>query len=300
MPKTLNSSFATYTTMMRITKRGRPYAKDLYDMFSAVLLQIQLTDHRSLFRTYPNTFNTEEAIKVMSSLQFIHMHRQPDPSDPSLQIATRTTTTFSMDSTTAKSMLQHFLLAHLIQNATDPTNWSMREKGLWSPTPKGRSVLQDFADYTQVEIGHSLLSSSPKLINLERLTDHDDKITFSRDNMTLAFKTMLSGLSLDPLVLDDVGGIERKHLNQYQHTFLALHCVEWLTDRLTVTCTEEAEMVAAEFVLFGWIALVLDKSDKSLSTKDEGVMFKTNRLPKMRQFRPQVISRFVQRQAVNP
>ncbi|KAG1239333.1 hypothetical protein G6F68_018662 [Rhizopus microsporus] len=97
MPKTLSSSFATYTTMMRITKKGRPYTKDLYDMFSAVLLQTNLTDHRSLFRTYPYTFTTEEAVKVMSSLKFIHVLRQPDPSNPSHQIATRTTTTFKCD-----------------------------------------------------------------------------------------------------------------------------------------------------------------------------------------------------------
>ncbi|KAI9270853.1 hypothetical protein BY458DRAFT_533581 [Sporodiniella umbellata] len=249
-------------------------------MFSAVLLQIQLSDHRSLFRNYPNTFSTDEAIKVMSSLQFVHLRRQPDPSNPKVQIATRTTTTFSMDMTTAKNMIHYFLMARLIQNATDPNQWTtMREKGFWSPTPKGRYVIQEFAAYTQVEINAILrsLPSSPKIINIERIVDYDDKITFARDNMTLVFKSMLNSLSLDPIVWDEVGGIERKNLYQYQHTFLAQHAVEWLMDRVTVTCTDEAEMIAAEFVLFGWIALVLDRSDKSLNTKDEGITFKTGR-----------------------
>ncbi|KAG0745531.1 hypothetical protein G6F62_003265 [Rhizopus arrhizus] len=291
MPKTLSSSFATYTTMMRITKKGRPYTKDLYDMFSAVLLQTNLTDHRSLFRTYPYTFTTEEAVKVMSSLKFIHVLRQPDPSNPSHQIATRTTTTFSMDATTAKNMLQFFLFARLIQNATDSTNWTVKDKGFWCPTLKGKHVLEEFADYTQVEMTDNLIaalnapymspsvsgSTGGRIITLDRLTDHDDQITFSRANMTVAFKAMLSSLSMDALILDDVGGIERKNLAQYQHTFLAVHCVEWLADRLTVMSREEAETIAAEFVLFGWIALVLDKSDKSITTKDEGVSFKTTR-----------------------
>ncbi|CEG77704.1 hypothetical protein RMATCC62417_12409 [Rhizopus microsporus] len=291
MPKTLNSSFATYTTMMRITKKGRPFTKDLYDMFSAVLLQIELTDHRTFFRTYPYTFTTDEAIKVMSSLQFIHVHRQPDPSDPSRQISTRTTTTFTMDTTTAKNMIQYFLSARLIMNATDPNNWTVKDKGLWCPTLKGKYILEEFADYTQVEMKNSLIaalnapymvpsvsgSTGGRIIKLDRLTDHDDQITFSRANMTIAFKAMLASLPLDALVLDDVGGIDRKNLSRYQHTFLGTQCVEWLADRLTVSSKEEAEMVASEFVLFGWIGLVVDKSDKSLCVNEDGISFKTSR-----------------------
>ncbi|CAO3665101.1 unnamed protein product [Rhizopus microsporus] len=260
-------------------------------MFSAVLLQIELTDHRTFFRTYPYTFTTDEAIKVMSSLQFIHVHRQPDPSDPSRQISTRTTTTFSMDTTTAKSMIQYFLSARLIMNATDPNNWTVKDKGLWCPTLKGKYTLEEFADYTQVEMKNSLIaalnapymvpsvsgSTGGRIIKLDRLTDHDDQITFSRANMTIAFKAMLASLPLDALVLDDVGGIDRKNLSRYQYTFLGTQCVEWLADRLTVSSKEEAEMVASEFVLFGWIGLVVDKSDKSFCVNEDGISFKTSR-----------------------
>ncbi|KAF1804702.1 regulator of G protein signaling domain-containing protein [Mucor lusitanicus] len=290
MPKTDNS-FATYTSMMRVTKNGRPFAKDLYDMFAAVLLQINLKDHRVMFRTYPYTFTTDEAAKVMESLVFIHVHRNPDPANPSRQIATRTTTTFSMDFSTAKHMLQQFLSARLIVSATDPTNWNIRDKGLWCPTLKGKYVMEEFTDSTQVEMTDTLIaalnapymspgasgSTGSRIITLDRMVDNDDQITFSRPNMTAAFKAMMSSIPRDALLIDDVGGVEKKSFGIFQYSFVGSHCVEWLCNRLTVTSVEEAESVAAEFLLFGWIAQILDKADKTYGTKEDEITFRTAR-----------------------
>ncbi|KAI8332996.1 regulator of G protein signaling domain-containing protein [Blakeslea trispora] len=257
-------------------------------MFAAVLLQINLTDHRIMFRYYPYTFTTDEAAKVMSNLTFIHVHRDPDPSDPSRQIAIRTTTTFSMDYTTAKHMLQQFLAARLIMSATDPANWSVKDKGLWSPTVKGKYVLEEFTDTTKVSMSTTLIAalnapymapgSNGRLITLERLSDNDDQITFSRPNMTMAFKAMMSSLPRDALFMEEIVGIEKRNLSKtYEHTIAGMHCVEWLCDRLTVNSREEAEMVAAQFVMFGWLALVLDRSDRVLNGKDDAMSFKTGR-----------------------
>lgn len=243
-------------------------------MFAAVLLQVNLTHHRIMFRTYPYTFTTDEAAKVMSSLVFIHVHRNPDPTNPSRLIATRTTTTFSMDYGTAKNLIQQFLSARLIVSATDPTNWTVKDKGLWSPTLKGKFVLEEFTIETQVEMSATLMealnilfdsskiNSASRLITLDRLIENDDQITFSRPNMTATFRAMMANLPHDPLMVDEFGGIEKCKLVKYQYTFLGPLCIEWLCNRLTVTCCEEAESVASEFVLFGWIAQVLDKADK--------------------------------------
>lgn len=265
--------------------------KDLYDIFAAVLFQVTLTDHRVMFKNYPYTFTTDEAVKVMSELVFIHLHRHPDPADPSRQVATRTTTTFSMDSTTAKNLIQHFLSAKLIMNATDPNNKNVRDRGLYCPTLKGKYVLEEFTDYTQVEMSASLIaalnapymslgssgSTGSRIISLDRLADYDDQITFSRPNMTAAFKAMMSSLPLDVLLMDEIGGLEKMNSNMFQRTFVGLHCIDWLTDRLTVMCKEEAEMVASEFVLFGWIAQIQDKSEKGSHRKDDTMSFKTSR-----------------------
>ncbi|EPB91078.1 hypothetical protein HMPREF1544_02147 [Mucor circinelloides 1006PhL] len=277
--------------MMRVTKNGRPFAKDLYDMFAAVLLQINLKDHRVMFRTYPYTFTTDEAAKVMESLVFIHVHRNPDPANPARQIATRTTTTFSMDFSTAKHMLQQFLSARLIVSATDPTNWNMRDKGLWCPTLKGKYVMEEFTDSTQVEMTDTLIaalnapymtlgasgSTGSRIITLDRMADNDDQITFSRPNMTAAFKAMMSSIPRDALLIDDVGGVEKKSFGIFQYSFVGSHCVEWLCNRLTVTSVEEAESVAAEFLLFGWIAQILDKADKTYGIKEDEITFRTAR-----------------------
>ncbi|KAI8987790.1 hypothetical protein BDF20DRAFT_904718 [Mycotypha africana] len=260
-------------------------------MFAAVLLQINLKDHRVMFRTYPFTFTTDEAAKVMSCLTFIYIHRKPDPIDPTRQIATRTTTTFSMDVTTAKNILQLFLSARLICSATDPTNWSIRDKGLWCPTMKGKYVMEEFADTTQVEMSATLIaalnapymalntscgsSTGSRIITLDRLIENDDQITFSRPNMTAVFKAMMSSLPRDTLLVDDVPGIDKKSLDKYEYTFVGTYCIEWLCERLTINSEQEAESVAAQFVLFGWIAQIQDRSNKSHSDLDESVIFKT-------------------------
>lgn len=245
-----------------------------------------------MFRSYPYTFTTDEAATVMSSLVFIHIHRHPDPLDPSRHIATRTTTTFSMDYATAKNLIQHFLSARLITSATDPQNLNVRDRGVWCPTLKGKYVLEEFTDYTQVEMTENLIaalngpymqlptssgSTGSRLIHLDRLTDNDDQITFSRPNMTAAFKALMSSLPQDALLVDEISGIDKRDTTTFQHTFVGMHCIDWLWDRLTVTSREESKMVAEEFILFGWIALVLDKSDKELSTNDDVMSFKTSR-----------------------
>ncbi|KAI8881094.1 regulator of G protein signaling superfamily [Backusella circina FSU 941] len=256
-------------------------------MFSAVMLQIELIDHRVLFRSYPYTFTTDEVAKVLTCLKFIYIARSPDPEDPSRQIATRTTTTFSMEFSSAKNLLQEFLSARLVKNATDPDNWQVKDKGIWSPTLKGKHVIEGFAKDTQMKISERLktaldspsISDGPsgRLIVLDRLTENDDQLTFSRPNMTAAFSAMLANLPTDELMVDDVGGLEKRNLAQYEHTYMGYHCIEWLCAKLTVSNREEAEMVASEFVVFGWLAQVVDKSDKNSSRKDEDTTFKSSR-----------------------
>lgn len=251
------------------------------------MLQIELTDHRVLFRTYPYTFTTDEAAKVLNCLKFIYIARSPDPEDPTRQIATRTTTTFSMGFSSAKNLLQEFLWARLIKNTTDPDNWYVKDRGVWSPTLKGKHVIEGFARDTQMKISERLktaldspsISDGPsgRLIVLDRLTENDDQLTFSRPNMTTAFSAMLSNLPTDELMIDDVGGLEKRHLAQYEYTYLGYHCLEWLCAKLTISNKEEAELVASEFVVFGWLAQVIDKSDKTLSRKDDDTIFRSSR-----------------------
>ncbi|GAN02626.1 hypothetical protein MAM1_0025d02071 [Mucor ambiguus] len=272
-----SAALSTYTTMMRVNSKGRPYAKDLFDIYSALLIQQPLTDHRSLFRTYPSTFTTDEAAESLSNLEFTHLVSTPNPLDASNPILTRTTTTFSMSRAMAKTLGQHFINARLTENATDPQNRAMKDRGIWSPTPKGKCMIQDFSRRARVSIKHmqshlARIQNFP-IVQFERLLD-DDQISFSRQNMIEAFKTMMEWLPTDAILFDDVAGVSNDNVTQYKDAFYGYQCFEWISEYTSVVSSEESEMIAAEFVQYGWIMQIMDKSDKLSVRKDESTLFK--------------------------
>lgn len=84
-------------------------------------------------------------------------------------------------------------------------------------------------------------------------------------------------LPMEPLLADDAGGIEKKNLETYRYTFFGYQCFEWISEYTTVVTREEAELVASELVLYGWISQILDKSDRANSTRDDSIVFKMGR-----------------------
>lgn len=143
----------------------------------------------------------------------------PNPLDPSQPLLTRTTTTFSMSRDMAKILGQHFLNARLSENATDPQNRTMKDRGIWAPTPKGKFMINNFSQRARVPIQHMQATLSKihnfQIVLFERLLD-DDQISFSRPNMTQAFKVMMEWLPTDNLMIDEIGGkniyIFKKHI----------------------------------------------------------------------------------------
>ncbi|KAI7902727.1 uncharacterized protein BX663DRAFT_552132 [Cokeromyces recurvatus] len=275
-----SASTSTYTTMMRSTSKDRPYTKDLFDLWAALLIQLQLTDHRSLFRTYPSTFTTDEAVEILSHLEFTQLVSTSNPLDPSNPILSRTTTTFNMSRTMAKTLGQHFINARLVENATDPQNRTMKDRGIWIPTPKGKYMIQDFGHRARVSIKHMQSSLarvySFPIVRLERLLD-DDQLSLSRSNLMEIFKIMMEWLPTDTIMIDDVGGIDTNTIKEYKDTFYGYQCFEWISEYTSVVTKEEAEMVAAEFIQYGWILQIYDKSDRDLSKKDKTILFKAGR-----------------------
>lgn len=84
-------------------------------------------------------------------------------------------------------------------------------------------------------------------------------------------------LPTEKLLADDVGGLKESSLKEYQYTFYGYQCFEWISEYTTVVTREEAEMIAAEFVLYGWINQILDKSDRANQSKDDSLTFKMTR-----------------------
>lgn len=169
-------------------------------MFAALIVQIPLDNHRYLFRNYPNTYTSEDAIQALGSLKFSYTARTPDPNDPSKLLRTTTTTTFNMEKDMAKALCQQFQVCRLTENATDPQSRNFREKGLWQLTPKGLCVLQDFCVRTEADMSRLRKQfgtvDAIQLVRLERHPD-DDQIMFGRQNLSIVFRIMVTHLPLE-------------------------------------------------------------------------------------------------------
>ncbi|CAO3586436.1 unnamed protein product [Absidia cylindrospora] len=272
---------STYTTTMKLTGDGRrPFAKDVFDLFSALVLQLELGDHQSFFRTYPSTFTTDEAATCLKSLKFSHVVRTPEPNSNAYRL-TRTTTTFYMERTIAKALLQQFLNTRLILIATDTTARNVKDKCIWTLTSKGKRMIMDFGERAFVSVDHM----APHLANintisvfvLERINE-TDQLAFERENITNCFKTVMTKIPLENILADDIGGLHHHHyLDEYTHTFYGRQLFEWIIQYTTVVNREEADMVAGELVLYGWIAHIIDKSDLGNNSFDDSVLFRTSR-----------------------
>ncbi|TFY82523.1 hypothetical protein EWM64_g1493 [Hericium alpestre] len=278
------SPAASSSHMMKTTKRGRPFLKDTLDLFATLIVSLQLTTHKQFFRTFPNSFTTDEAALNLASLKFSQSNRGPDPREPSRVITTTTTTTFSMTRDMAKAMSQHFMDARLIENAADPSSNLFKERGVYVLTPKGLHVLERFISRNGINgdhLGH-VFTSQPicmKLLHLERRSV-DDEIIVSQSVITALFRRFVgrqanyTAPSVPPqdttnAYQDRSKGIQLtdtpdkqasgKSGTTIKYCFAALAALEWLCDFTSVVGREEGAEMAAQFVRFGLITLVSDK-----------------------------------------
>lgn len=281
------SAQASSSHMMKTTKRGRPFLKDTLDLFATLIVSLNLTTHKQYFRTFPNSFSTDEAAANLASLKFSQSNRGPDPRDKSRIVTTTTTTTFSMTRDMAKAMCQHFMDARLIENAADLGSNLFKDRGTYVLTPKGLHVLERFISKNGMNSDHlqPVFASQPiciKLLHLERRSA-DDEIIVTQSVITALFRRFVgrqpnypTQLSTNPpdafqeyherskgVPLMDVQErgqpLMGKATITHKHCFAAVSALEWLCDFTSVVGREEAAEMAAQFVRFGLITLVSDK-----------------------------------------
>ncbi|KAI6033939.1 regulator of G protein signaling domain-containing protein [Pisolithus microcarpus] len=279
------SSQSCSSHMMKTTKRGRPYLKDTLDLFATLIVSLQLTTHKQYFRTFNNSFTTDEAAHNLASLKFSQSNRGPDPRDKSRIVTTTTTTTFSMTRDMAKAMCQHFMDARLIENAADQGSNLFKDRGTYVLTPKGLHVLERFISKNGINSDHlqQVFASQPiciKLLHLERRAA-DDEIIVTQSVITALFRRFVGrqanyspshsapldafqeyqerskGIQLSNV--QDRSNIPGKPMVTHKYCFLAVSALEWLCDFTSVVGREEAAEMAAQFVRFGLITLVSDK-----------------------------------------
>ncbi|KAI9495581.1 regulator of G protein signaling domain-containing protein [Zychaea mexicana] len=201
-----------YTSMMKFTMDGRPYVKDIHDLFGALMVQIRFETHRYLFRNYQNAFSSEDAIQVLGNLKFSQTVRVPDPNNPSRLLRTTTTTTFNMARDMARALCQQFAWARLMENAVDQQVRSFKERGLWRLTHKGVAALQDFCVRTEADmplgaIPPTVNTDAFDLIEIGRSKDYDQML-LTRQTVSSVFRIMVRSLPLE--------GVDH-HQQQHHH-----------------------------------------------------------------------------------
>jgi predicted transcriptional regulator len=243
----------------------------------------------------------DEASANLASLKFSQSNRAADPKDPTRIITTTTTTTFSMSREMAKGICQHFMDAHLIENAADLTSDTFKDRGVYMITPKGLHILERFITKNGISAEHLLkvFATQPicmKLLHLERRSQ-DDEILITKGVIEVLFKrfagrepnvTKLNedeilqqystrphskGPALPPgqeldrtlgIVVRKATTVERtaSDTSNDEYIFSATAAADWLCDFTTITGRDEAAEIAAHFVRYGLITLVSDRKSK--------------------------------------
>ncbi|KAK6460379.1 hypothetical protein DFJ63DRAFT_250085 [Scheffersomyces coipomensis] len=120
------------------TQSGKIYEKDIKDIYSMMLICLDLTDHSKsrfhiLHKYYPFCFSCETALQVMQKL------------DVSIELSTTTTTiSYSIKPELGLVLLKKFYAAKLLHSPADRTRNEPKHNVQLQPTPKGVCILQDF------------------------------------------------------------------------------------------------------------------------------------------------------------
>ncbi|CED82270.1 Winged helix-turn-helix DNA-binding domain [Phaffia rhodozyma] len=154
----------------------------IHDLFSTLLISLNLKSNRQFFKIYPDSFTSDDALTNVASLRFSQSIRladsNPGKHGPRIKTTT-TTTTFSMTKDAAKGVLQQMVDARLMENAADLSSTRFRERAVWVLSPKGLDVLERFIARQGIHTPYftKLCSTYPAgpqpIIYLERHPDDD-------------------------------------------------------------------------------------------------------------------------------
>ncbi|KIR67167.1 hypothetical protein I314_02380 [Cryptococcus bacillisporus CA1873] len=298
----MSSSISSH--LMKTTRRGRPFVKDAHDLFCTLVVSLNFDNHRNFFKTYPNSFTTDDACSNLAALKFSQSTRAADSKDPTRIVTTTTTTTFSMSREMAKGICQYFMDCHLVENATDIMAGSFKDRAIYMLTPKGLHILERFVSKNGIAADHLLkiFATQPitmKLLHLERRSG-DDEIIITRSVIEVLFRRFIGRVpNLTKLNDDEIlahyysrfytrapplpagetlhrsegiivrkPGTGEKTASSDDYVFSARAAVDWMLDFTSATSIDEAAEILGQFVRYGLIAFVSDKG----KIKEENVI----------------------------
>ncbi|KJA23773.1 hypothetical protein HYPSUDRAFT_39616 [Hypholoma sublateritium FD-334 SS-4] len=268
------------------TRLGTLFQKDTCDLFCSLMLSIKLAKHKRMaFKTYHNSFLGHDAMRRFESLMVI---RSPDARDPANLIPMSMRETNSPEDS-ALWLMQLFVDSSLIQDATTKEETLFFEKsGIYTPTPKGVRILEEFIRECDLEAEAAHLVAvlgaqpmpRPKLIRISR-NPADDELILTHPVVWHLFRHLAgrtqnytykgwqddtgvllsprsetarmlkTALKKDPRPLSGkISAADRTHCVQ------AARIIHWLCGHTTISSPREAAEVAAQLVRFGLIVYV--------------------------------------------
>ncbi|KAM0230590.1 hypothetical protein ACHAPO_009108 [Fusarium lateritium] len=244
----------------------RPQSKDLQDLFSALLASLlPLVPHRVRFVKIEHTFLAEDAIHNLGNLKLTQSNRMPDPNNPLGTVVSTSTTTFSMNQTTARNLCQQFVDARYIEAGDGKPDQLFKLGGVWRPTSKGITIFDWFCQSNglyQEQMGELHCLITGPLLYLERDTK-TDTCHVDRATTEVVFCRMIGvdGRGKKGQLSEGAVGIrmqpERKiNGRTYQDTFTGSSVAEWLRDNTTCVDLREAVNMATHFVHYNLIESV--------------------------------------------
>ncbi|WFD33684.1 AMSH/STAMBP protein ubiquitin specific-protease [Malassezia cuniculi] len=255
-PQPPNGATAAQTSNrwnMRMNNRGLPVCRDLYDLYTAMILSLseRWTDWRFML-----AFALSAAVQRVQALQFVQIERGPAKSGDNMLSLSQTKTLFVMDVQTAEKVCQAFVDAALLARLPH------EEDDVYSPTPKGLHVVDRFVTRHGIatDAATNLLSVHPvcdKLLYLER-DEHDD-LFLSDAVVRIVFQRMvgLSPVREEDSSLGMILGPEQELCDEWGTYrtcgFEAAHALNWLLHFTSLVSSEEASTLAAHMVRLGWI-----------------------------------------------
>ncbi|KDR79934.1 hypothetical protein GALMADRAFT_222866 [Galerina marginata CBS 339.88] len=271
---------------LKMTRFGRPYLGDSWDLFCSLLLSLKIGRRKQAFKTFPDAFTGDEALKSLVSMEF---YRSPDTGN---RVFSPTIAKISLEEGDGAALMQHFLGGCMIMEARTNDLLIFRKKDIYQLTMKGLRILEGFIEENGIEaqadhliaVLATLPMPRPKLWRLRRNTDDDD-IIVNPSIVTNLFRCVTGrkpnyasgkflGVRLIPKDKRDsllkplhAKGAEpfgwKATLIDTTHCFQAPNLVRYLCDHTTVTSLAEAAEMAAHFVRLGLITLVVDKEKKN-------------------------------------
>ncbi|KAL1915464.1 uncharacterized protein VTP21DRAFT_6588 [Calcarisporiella thermophila] len=263
------------------TPSGRLFAKNVFELFSALLVSIPIETNRRNFRSYHNTFTGENAVTNLLDLKITETSCSPDPTDPTRLVSTTTARSLGFTKDHAKLLCQRFMDATLISNATDKLATQFKEKGLYKVTQKGLYLLERHINKNNVAAAHlqALFGQAPpiKVLVLDRDAEYD-LVLFGRRQLCNIFRKFagsspnnVSGeserddASVSSSEADRNRGVQVKDhqffFKVYPNTFHGQGAIDWLCDFTTTVSREEGTEIANEFMRMGLIEEVIDMNE---------------------------------------